>query len=341
MQGREQMFYKILLFFAVFTAITGFFNMAGNGTITLGSLGSDYVPGQVIPNNQISGYVEGTNTATGTQVTGIFLNNATSVNSNITTEIGGPWTLISGSGLVLTGLPLLPGTLNPSAVIVRNGQSVNGIYSTSATIKNPSSSDFYVFPRFIDGYSGSDLKVVFSSDGVHVKKFPLNYGFFDAGDDYFYPLDNAQITLGGGSTILTQLTETVSSQNSNNPDYTSLLNIYKDGVPIVSALPVRSILPGANINDQVRHGGAGSDTAGFIVMSFPNTNALDTSQTIISGSTGSALDPIGAILAFLNQIGTIVGLTPNPVVPFWLWAIVAIPLIATLYMIYIEIARGV
>jgi hypothetical protein len=202
--------------------------------------------------------------------------------------------------------------------------------------------DFYVYPRFITGYSGSDIKVVFSSDGVHVKKFPLYLGFFDNGDDYFYPLSGASSTASGGSTITTSLTETVSSQISNTPDLSSILTVSKDGTYLFT-VNVRSILAGTNINDQVRHGGAGSDTVGFVVKGF-TTDMLDNSTSILSGSEGIAGDAsqtdILAAPSFLSTILAIFGLTSSSVVPFWLWAIIAIPCISTLTYMYLEMLRG-
>jgi hypothetical protein len=349
-QGREQLFFKILVFFSVITAITGIFNLANAGTITLGDLGSgDYmqtIPGQATPGSfspGLSGYTEAANTANGTVITDIDFTTATSINSNVNTLIGGPWTLVSGQGVVLTGLPFLSGVLNPSAVILRNAQSDGSVYSASVKVDNVYGDDFYVFPRFVDGYSGSDLKVVFSYDGIHVKKFPLYLGFLENGDDYFYPMQDAEVTAAGGSTITSALTEAVSSQTSNTPDYTAVLTITKDGTELFT-VPVRSILPGANINDQVRHGGAGSDKVGFVVMGFPNTNLLDTSASLISGST-STVDQVLSAFAIAEQLWTllttILGLTSNSLVPFWIWAIIAIPCITTLVFMYIEIARGV
>lgn len=346
--GREELFFKILIFFAVITAITSVLNISAAGTITLGDVssvvsggGPDAIPGQFAATGRTSPYMEGANTANGTVLTGIDFTTISVINQNVTTLIGGPWTLSSGQGLILTGLPVLPGTLNPSAVIVRNARSTGGNYTTNVLVDNAGDGDFYVFPRFIDGYSGSDLKVVFASDGVHVKKFPLNYGILDAGDDYFYSLSGSQNTIYGGSIITTNLTETVSTAPSNIPDYTSVLEVSKDGLHLFT-IYARSILPGNNINDMVRHGGAGSDTINFIVKGFPNTPVLDTSETIISGSvSGASLDPLAAAGAFLGLIGAIFGLTDAAIVPFWLWAIVGLPCIATLIFMYIEIARGV
>jgi len=341
---REELFFRILIFFALFTLVTGVVNLAASGSITIRDVSAAVSSGVGVSGttNLAGTYTEGANTASGTSITGIDFTTIPQINQNVTTLIGGPWTLTSGQGLKLTGLPLLPGALNPSAVILRNAQSVNGIYTENVLIDNSmSGGDFYLFPRFIDGYSGSDLKVVFSSDGVHVKKFPLVWGFIDAGDDYFYPMPGASTTLAGGSTITTALTESVSSSPSNIPDYTAKLTVSKDGVTLFTTT-ARAILPGNNINDMVRHGGAGSDSQNFIVKGFASTPILDTSASIISGSLGGAsMNPSDAPAGFLSLVGAAFGVNQAAIVPWWLWLIVGGPCLAVMSLIYIEILRGV
>ncbi len=353
--GREQLFHRILVFFAVITAMTGIINLAASGSIDIGSISSAF-SGTELPEGSISGqimagttsggsYFEGANTANGTVSTGIDFTTAAVINQNITTTLGGTWTLENGVGLALTSLPWFPGTLNPSAVIARNVQSSDGIYTVNVLIDNSVGGSFYVFPRYISGYSGSDLKVVFASDGIHIKKFPLYLGILDTGDDYYYPLSNAQETIAGGSTITTYLTEAVSSDISNTPEYSAQLTVLKDN-NLLFTTNVRSILPGNNINDQVRHGGVGSDTVNFIVKGFPNTNMLDTSETIVSGSVqysnilGSEVNPLAAIAQFLALIATFMGLSSSAIIPIWMWAIVGAPCLATLSFMYLEMLRG-
>ena len=319
-------------------------NLAAAGSITIGA-----VSGAVSGGTGVSGsstltgsYTEGANTAAGISITSIDYTTAPQVNQNITTLIGGQWTLTAGTGLVLTSVPFLPGALNPSAVILRNAKSVGTIYTENVIVDNSlSGGDFYIFPRFIDGYSGSDLKVIFSSDGVHLKKFPLSYGVLDAGDDYFYPMPGASTTIAGGSTITTILTESVSTSASNTPDYTSQLIVKKDGVTLFTT-NARAILPGNNINDMVRHGGAGSDSINFVVKGFTTTPILDTSATIISGSgAGASLNPLDAAAGFLGLLGAAFGLSQSAIVPWWLWLIVGAPCLAVMSLIYLEILRGV
>jgi len=353
--AREQLFQRILIFFAIVTAITGIFNMAYAGQLELSTFSgvsdsASAIPGQVVGGFGIgsaSGYIEGANTAIGTVINEIDFTTSEQINSNVTTIVSGTWTLIQGTGLTLTSTPILSGInpdLNPSVVAARNVQSENGTYTISVTVNNDNAGgSFYVYPRFISGYSGSDLKVVFDTDGVHIKKFPLYLGVFDNGDDYFFAYDQAQDT-SGSSTITTELQEVVSQQLSNTPDYISTLTVTKDGDELFTT-NVRSILAGTNINDQVRHGGVGSDTVGFIIEGFSNTAMVDNSSSFFSGSQGiagdpSGVNPLGAFYSFFDLIAQVLGLTQNAFVPFWLWAIVAIPCLSTLTLIGLAMLRG-
>jgi hypothetical protein len=346
--GREQLFQRLLIWFVLYTTIIGILNLAWAGGLTLSDIGGStggYIPGQIITGTGAgsNGYIEGANIANGSVSNGVDFTAISLLNGNITTTIGGSWLLENSVGLVLISLPIFPGVFNPSVVLARNVQSSNGIYTVSTKVNNVPGTDFYVTPRFITGISGSDIKVIFKSDGVHISKFPLYLGVLDNGDDYFFPYAQSQITASGGSTITTQLTETVSSQNSNTPDYTSLLTVSKDGTTLFTNVKVRSILPGDNINDQVRHGGAGSDTANFIVMGFPNTPMLNNGGIIISGNNARLqgdFNPLTAVTDFLGLVSTILGISNSALVPFWLWAIIGIPSISTIMLIYAEMIRG-
>jgi len=349
--GDSILFHRIMVFFAVYLCIISVVNLANSGAIgpdEIASAMGSGVPGDVgSPWGSVGGasggrYIEGANTANGTVSSGVDFTTASSVNQNITTTLGGTWTLENGVGLVLTSLPWFPGDLNPSVVIARNVRSSGGIYTVNVLVDNAAGGSFYVFPRYISGYSGSDLKVVFASDGVHIRKFPLTFGILSAGDDYFYPMANAQATPSGGSTITTQLTETVSSTTSNVPDSTSILTVSKDGSTLFTT-NVRSILPGNNINDMVRHGGAGSDNVNFVVKGFPDTPMLDTLETIISGSvqySPGSVDPFAAIAGFLSLIGVAMGFVGDPLLPAWFNMIVIGSCSATLGYLYLKMIRG-
>lgn len=351
MLPREELFFRILLFFAVFSIIALALNLAAipagaSGSITINDFASAVsgINGVGLAGvaDTVGGgsYQESANTAHGILLTGLDFTTATAINQNVTTLIGGQWTLTAGQGLILTTTPLISGVFNPSAIILRNVQSSGNVYTVNSLIDNSvAGGDFYVFPRYIFGYSAYDLKVIFASDGVHIKKFPLTYGILDAGDDYFYPMPGASNTIPGGSNIATALTEVTATRIGAVPEMTSNLAVSKDGVLLFS-VPVRSIYPGDVSNDKVRHGGAGSDYKNFVVKGFPSTPMLSTQESLTSNE-GSLINPLSAIGMFLNLLGAAFGVSQAAVVPWWLWAIVGTPCITTMSLIYIEIWRGV
>lgn len=351
MLPREELFFRILIFFALFSIVATVLNLAAipagtAGGITINDFASAVTGGTGVDISGISGtvgggaYQEGANTGAGIILGGLDFSTALTINQNVTTLVGGQWTLTAGQGLVLTSLPLFPGTLNPSAIILRNVQSVGNVYTVNALVDNSvAGGDFYLFPRYIFGYSAYDLKVVFAADGVHLKKFPLNYGLLDAGDDYFYPMPGASTTISGGSTIKTVLTEVTATRIGAVPEMTSTLEVSKDGA-VLFTVPCRSIYPGDVSNDKVRHGGAGSDYQNFVVKGFPSTPLLSTQESITSNA-GSLIDPLSAVGMFLNLLGAAFGVSQAAVVPWWLWAIVGVPCVTTMSLIYIEIWRGV
>ena len=364
MLPREELFFRILIFFSLFTGVVGVINLAAGGSFSIGDLGlmvsgggnTGQIPGQMTLGGSLAPYTEGANTADGVSLTGVDFTVAAIVNQNVTSKIGGPWTLTPGTGLVLSNVPILPSFMSPNLVVLRNTKSTDSTYDVSVLVDNSvAGGTFYVYPRIVSVeasqlISSYDLRMEFSADGIHLKKFPPIGGIIDAGDDYFYPMPGASTTIIGGSTIRTTLTEVPSTVSGSNPDKSSILTVWKDGT-LLFTTNVRSIFTGAVSNDRVRHGSAGSDYINFVVKGFPSTNLLSTSATLISGS-GSVFDWIGGFLGgvfdamkiaggFLSLIGAALGLSGTSLVPFWFWAIVGLPCIAVMIMIYIEIARGV
>ncbi len=138
---REQYFHKILIFFAVVTAITGIFNMVASGDITLGNLGTGTIPGQVV--------VYGGGITTQTILMGQNYTNSSGYDANIsvptTSIIGsyGTW-VQSSAGYTLTGSGL---TGDPS-ITIGGVQSSNGIYDVTYTYTNPGG-EFFITPRTI------------------------------------------------------------------------------------------------------------------------------------------------------------------------------------------------
>lgn len=331
---KEQLFGTLILFFIMSSAFIGYLNLsAASGGFP--DLGNGQIPGAIAFNQMgLTG---------ASQIIGQDYTNTTGSYSSNVTFTTGTWTQIAGTGFVLSSPALFP----PSLINLQNVQSVNNVYTISVTVKNPTNSEFYVYPRYISGNSGSDLKLVFASDGIHLKKFPLLLGVLDNGDDYFLPKSNAQ-TVIGNTTITTVLNEAISTQNSNTPDYNAKLTVIQDGTTLFST-PCRSILPGYNIQAEVKYAGAGSDVAGFIVMSFPDTLITDTSQTIISGTTGiswldsavnAGLNIISAISQFVSLVGTALGFSAGAIFPAWMSIILFGSQGAVLIYLGAQLARG-
>lgn len=344
MLPREELFFKILIFFAVFTAVSGVLNVAASGTVTIKDMGtavsggaSGSIPGQVIVVEGATGaYIEGADTGSGAVLGGIDFTTAPIINQNVTSLLKGTWTLVPGKGLVLTALNWWPTVFPQNVILIKNVQSTAGIYTVEYLVDTTESGgDFWVTPRWMqDAASTQSLIVVFASDGVHIKN-PLSWGLTDAGDYYFYPLPGASTTIAGGSTITTQLTEVVSAGSS--VDYTSTLIVSKDGA-VLFTKNVVSIVQGPLV--KIIHGGAGSNNVNFVIKEI-TTPLLDNSLQSLSGPAKWTNDPLDILGNFFGLIGAILGLTNQSVVPFWLWCIVGLPCIAVLTLIGVEILRGV
>ena len=359
MLPREELFFRVLIFFALFSAVAGILNVASSGSITINDMGlavsggyQGGIPGQFGAAQSGSGYTEGANTAAGIPLAGIDFTTAPEGNHNITIMEGwGTWTLTGGQGLILTSTGPLSGlgVQGTNAIYINNVQSVGTTYTVNTKIDNSvAGGNFGIYARNYLMNNENDLKLVFSSDGIHLKKSEIYLYLGDSGDDYFYPLPNAQNTISGGSTITTVLTEVAAVKPmgaSPNQEMTSLLTVSKDGVQLFT-VNVRSVAGGTISNQEIDHAGVETEYQGFILKGFPSTPTLDTSENIISGTnvdqnTAINQNPLAAIGSFWALVAGAMGLSNQSVVPFWLWCIVGLPCIAVLTLIGIEILRGV
>ena len=350
MQSREELFLRIMIWFSVCTTITGLFNMAAAGAITLGSFAVDTVPGQITvgtsgTSGTSTGYGDGANSAIGTTLNGIDFTTLTTLKQNVTYTTGiGTWTLVNGQGLTLTSSPL---SLT-NGVFVTNVMSVGNNYTVSTKINNnQAGGDFSIYARhFSRGYpdfpgASGNIKLTFALDGIHLKKPDSPFGI-DVGDDYFYPLSNARNTINGGSTITTVLTETPTT-DPNNP-LTSPLTVIVDGNTLFTTM-AHSLYTTKFSNQVVRHAGVESGSQGFIVVGFPSTPIKDTSENTVSGpgavgNESVVLNPFAVLADMLSLVGTILGISNTAQVPFWLWAIITGCPIATLMYMNLELLRG-
>ncbi len=342
-QGDSILFHRIVAFFAIYMCITSVVNLANSGSIgpeqIALAMGSG-APGEVNTpfaaiGGEGGGYTEGANIAAGNNLTGIDFTTETMLNPNITYTKGiGTWTLVNGKGLVLTSSPL--NLVN--GIYLSNVMSVGNTYTLNAKINNnEAGGDFTVYPRYAYGTAREDVKLVFASDGVHLKKADITYGLIDPGDEYFYPMPNARDTLSGGSTITTILTETPTGDVFGK---TSPLTVIKDGTTLFNIMVSSPYsLPYSNLI--LRHGGVESSTQNFIVMGFPNTELKDTSVELYSGSdVAEQMNATGSIGQFLALLGTALGFTGSSLIPIWFNTIVIGSCTITLSYLYLKMIRG-
>jgi hypothetical protein len=333
----------VLMFFAAWTGFTGVLNLMSPSVPdsqritwdTIGSMGGS-IPGQVV-------YVVSPVSA----ITQQNYTDAAGYNHNFTVEKQswlsdfGTWTQGS-TGYVLTAKSspnLFVGARDP-VLYLNNVVAINGVYTVSYVIDNVPGESFAIIPRYSPtgagtnvnqgGLNGYNIRVVFSSDGVHIPNI------VDGEADYFfYPMQDAQLTIPGGSEITS--------------DYNPTLNqvtITKDGnilFAVSGIQPINTLVAGP-----LYYGAVSSNTIGFTVVgtaaafSSNPTNSGDYNvwsglATLITG-----IVPGGqAIVQFFAIIGAAIGLTSDPVIPFAVWAIIGIPQIAFLIYLGLKIARGV
>jgi hypothetical protein len=350
MLPREELFLRILLLFAVITGIVGVINLASSGSITIGDVGGvvsggSYaaIPGQMAITQNVKPYIEGANTASGILVAGIDFTAIPLIDTNTTKLSSGFWELTPGVGLVLTAAPFLGTT---ETVLIRNIQSVGNVYTVNYLIDNSQAGgDWHIYPRSYGSLlSGYDIDLNFKSDGIHIPDVwvPINL-LTGTPDLFFYPMPGASNTIAGGSTIQTVLTEIPGSSGAlgQPTTSTSILTVSKDGT-VLFTTNVISAKPGTVSNDDLLHGGVGSNFAHFILVGIPTTPILSTQDTIISSGGGTApTDPLTAIGQFWDLISTAMGLGNQSIIPAWLAAIVILPPLAVLILIGVEILRGV
>lgn len=357
MLPREELFFRILIFFAIITGVIGVLNTAQAmnhqnsltssflASIVVGNGADTKIPGQMNVIKSGNPFREGANSAPGILVAGIDFTTASSIDTNTTTLSGGIWTLVPGTGMVLTSAPFLGAS---GTILLRNVQSVGNVYTVNVIVDNSQSAGiFNVLPRFYaDSASVYDIRVVFESDGVHIKDLlnPSSLLLGGNNDVFFYPLPGASTTIPGGSTITTILTDIPGSQGVGllvSNDQNSILTVAKDGVTLFTTNVASGEAGPANNND-LRHGGIGSNSANFIVKGFPTTPMLSTEETIISNAGGTVpSDPLSAFGSFLALIPNAMGIADQALIPAWLTAIILLPCLAVLTLIGIEILRGV
>lgn len=312
-----------MVFFAVVTAFTAIINLASTGAVTLGDMGSgnymQNLPGQVSPNinsgasnaaqNIIQGTVQDYTTATGYDA------NFTKVSTEL---IAGDMFIRSdgiGYDSIYTALfdPKLA-YLDLIGVI-----PVNNVYDVTYHVYNQfEDSPFYTLigasetgNGFVSGFFVKyDMAGISAVNNVALES-PLQFIAYPYASD--------------GQTIETKfnpVAKTVDVYIDNN--FAGTLTDWTYG----------GVSPQAGEGSY--NGGVAASGPGLQV------HEIDSKFQIIKGTTANTIDfnIISSIAGFFSMIGSMLGLTTNALIPFWLWACMGIPCLAALVLIGIEVVRG-
>lgn len=268
----------------------------------------------------------------GVSMTGQDFTNTSGYEENVTWAAGagaffgeyGEWTQTDGVGYVLTDdngwfqdTPML---------IIDDIIKTNGVTTVNYLIDNVHNEDFIITPRYLGaGHTINDIRVTFSSDGIHIAKYP-DYFIFPS-DLYFEPYGGIQDTTGSNNYgYNAALFTTVLDENTNN------LKIYKDAVLVLDQNNVPSIDPQtAMSNTGVYYGGVGSNSIDFTVVGLPDTSiqyiAPDEEVAFgignywngLIGYLDKVIPGAGAVYSMITTVGVIVVWTlPEAVFPLWL-----------------------
>jgi hypothetical protein len=331
--GREQIFFKILVFFSIITAITGIFNLASTGVIDLGDLGSgDYMqnlPGQAVPNVGIQKTSSSESAESfGPQdftTAGGFNQNITRVGTN--TFSGDYFSRYDGIGYQATYVsPLYP---NWATINFAGLSPTNNVYDVTYHINN----QFGNFPFYTLIY-GSEV------GGNLVSGFYIKYDQSSVSIVHSSAIDSPIYSVPYGSANTASTVETVYDSEQGN------VNVYVDGGLAATFSNVQyggvslTGKGGAASNSGVYYCGVAASHWGLSVSGVDGTFVLETPFSF----WGDFWDKVNGLVVLAQQVISLAaaffGLTSNALVPFWLWAIIALPCIATLVLIYIQVARG-
>lgn len=322
-QGREEMFQKIMVFFAVVTAITAIFNLAASGDITIGDFGSDILPGQAIPNIEvpnIPGY------STNLTLTEQDYTASDGYDPNVTIIKGGwfalgpYWTQADGIGMTCTNIPILPPS-TPAYLLIKGVLATDNIYSVTYTMNAPGQEFNTIIYRADPQDPG--LYIKFDNDGAHL------FGTMFVIEDYYYPGANNARTI---KTEFNTLQKYIDLWIDGN--YVYRFDKLKEDTKVIAKYP------------NTYYAGVTSYQTGVIVEKIETKiqrNAPDPGLLYSLGFDGLwnlLSGSLNAVISFGSLIAVSLGMTSNPAVPFWLWAIIGLPCVATNILIYLEMIRG-
>ena len=322
-QGREEIFQKILVFFAVVTAITAIFNLAQSGDITMENFGSDVLPGQAVPNIDVPdlpGYTSNSSLTEQdyTLTDGFDLN--TTIIKGGWFALGPYWTQSDGVGMTCTNIPILPPS-TPAFLLIKGVLPTDNVYSVTYTT-NSAGLEFNTIIYRADPQDPG-LYIKFDSNGAHL------FGTMFVIEDYYYPNAN------NARTIKTEF-NTVQKYIDLWIDGTYVYRFekLKEDPKVISKYP------------NTFYAGVTSYQTGVIVEKIETKIQRNSPDPGLLYSLGwdnlwnMFAGTLNAVVSFGSLIAVSLGMTSNPAVPFWLWAIVGLPCVATTILIYLEMIRG-
>lgn len=325
-QGREEMFWKIMVFFAVVTAITAIFNLATSEVLTIHNFGDNGVlTGQVVPNFNLPNLPGNSNNSLFTEQDYTY---ASGYNLNTTIIAGGGislgplWTQADGIGMTLTNLPIFPPPpFSSSYLMIKGAIPTNNNYTVTYTMGSQGIDFNTIVYRTNPEDHGVFIK--FDSTGAHLRN-----EIFNIEDIYYQGANNAH-------TIKTEFNTLQKS-----------VDLWIDGNYIDRFYQLPGLAAQYQPYPDTFYAGVFSDQYNVVVEKI-ETKIQQQAVSDDPGLVGSILYSLGLremanmLKSLISIFGAMLGLTSNPAVPFWLWAIVALPCVGTLYFMYIEIARGV
>jgi hypothetical protein len=317
------LFQKIIVFLAIYTLITGVVNTTWSGGISASdialAMGSDNhnqnLPGQAIP---VAGY-----TSIGSSYRSILdFSTLSGFDPNFTvisSSFFGPkeWERIDGSGY----LSDYATETNFAYIDILGVQPSNGVYDVTYSVFN----QFREYPLYtlvsgVEVWNGrvSGFYVKYDQSGISAVRIldPTN-----PLDSIAYPYANLGQTI---RTVFNPVSETVDVYIDNNSVGTLSGWTYNNLKPVGYA--------STEFNSGTYNAGIAASHAGLNVYSIESNFELSNSQT--------TLGILEAISGFASLIASALGITGNPLIPFWFNLIVLGSCTATLVYLFIKIIRG-
>ena len=337
--SKEHLFMLIVAFFAIYTAFCGLCNEASAGQITFSELSGlgfgNAVPGQITP--AVGASSNAANTVT--IIPYEDFTNSTQYNKSVLQINPGkyvfynPWTQVDGIGYVLTGnaLPYI----SYGEVGILGVQPTNGIYDVVYYINDTAAVPYNL-----------DIAVPSTSSYAQVQITATTISIFE-----ILPTSSPTIGLASGNqnyNYLTSISEIETIWNPTTGDFTINLN---GGSTRGGSTMTTKMDPSIGNNKQFPDfvfAGVQSYQNGIVVQKIitqiqttaAGTNIGTTGIPFIDAILQAGANLLSAMAQFAAMLAIFFGATSSSVVPLWLYAIFALPQIATLVYMGLELARG-